>query len=104
MTGKKPFILFQYVFIAIIIILIVFSTIKMDFFLNQKNDAQPEKIKEAILKACVQCYALEGSYPPDLNYLNQHYGIILDRERYFYYYEIFASNLMPDVEVYEKGK
>lgn len=93
----QPFLL------IIIIIIAVVSVISMDEFWKRSNDAQPERIKEAIERACVQCYALEGSYPPDLEYLSEYYGLILNEDKYFYYYEIFASNVMPYVEVYERG-
>ncbi len=93
----QPFLL------IIIIIVAVVSVVSMDEFWKNSNDAQPDRIKEAIERACVQCYALEGSYPPDLEYLSEHYGLILNEDKYFYYYEIFASNVMPYVEVYERG-
>lgn len=93
----QPFLL------IIIIIVALVSVVSMDEFWKNSNDAQPDRIKEAIERACVQCYALEGSYPPDLEYLSEHYGLILNEDKYFYYYEIFASNVMPYVEVYERG-
>lgn len=93
----QPFLL------IIIIIVAVVSVVSMNEFWKNSNDAQPDRIKEAIERACVQCYALEGSYPPDLKYLSEHYGLILNEDKYFYYYEIFASNVMPYVEVYERG-
>lgn len=104
MGSRKTAQRVQYLLAFVLIIVLVFSVIQMDQFWLNNQRAQPERVKEAIEKACIQCYALEGSYPPDLNYLGDHYGIQLDHERYFYYYEIFASNLMPDVEVYEKGE
>lgn len=92
----QPFLL------IIIIIVAIVSVVSMNEFWESSNDAQPDRIKEAIERACVQCYALEGSYPPDLKYLSEHYGLILNEDKYFYYYEIFASNVMPYVEVYER--
>ncbi|MDO5415610.1 MAG: hypothetical protein Q4F29_00275 [Lachnospiraceae bacterium] len=56
-------------------------------------------LKEAIARASVQCYAIEGRYPPDVEYLEEHYGIQIDRERYHVFYEGFASNIMPDITV-----
>lgn len=51
--------------------------------------------------AAVACYAAEGVYPPDLAYLEEHYGIQIDRTRYRVFYDIFGSNLMPDITVLE---
>ncbi len=89
--------------IVIIIIVTVVSVISMDKFWENSSGTQPDRIKEAIERACIQCYALEGSYPPNLEYLSKHYGLIINDDKYFYYYEVFASNVMPYVEVYERG-
>lgn len=91
-----------FLYIALIII-VIYSALTMNNVFSTNSDAQPERIKEVIERACVQCYAIEGSYPPNLDYLVNHYGIVLDHNRYYYYYEIFASNVMPTVGVYEKG-
>ena len=40
----------------------------------------------------------------DLNYLKERYGIQVDETRYTVYYNIFASNLMPDITVLEDTK
>ena len=51
--------------------------------------------------SCVACYAAEGIYPPDLDYLKDHYGVQVDEERYTVFYSVFAENLMPDITVLE---
>jgi len=62
-----------------------------------------EQLEQAVRRAAVACYASEGIYPPTLEYLEEHYGVQVDRERYMVVYDVFASNLMPDVTVLEKG-
>ena len=62
------------------------------------------QLEEALRRGCVACYAAEGSYPSDLDYLKEHYGIQIDETRYTVYYNIFASNLMPDITVLEGRK
>ena len=59
------------------------------------------QLVDALSRGCVACYAVEGCYPPDLDYLQEHYGIQVDEERYVVYYDIFAPNLMPDITVLE---
>ena len=69
---------------------------------NLKTDRQEEgrlQLEEAVRRAAVACYAAEGTYPPDVEYLEEHYGVQVDREQYTVVYEIFASNIMPDVTV-----
>ena len=65
----------------------------------EKEQQMAQNAKSAIDRALVQCYALEGSYPADLDYIEHRYGIQLDKERFFYYFEVFGSNIMPDVIV-----
>lgn len=63
--------------------------------LNKSN------VQDIVEKYAIQCYASEGSYPPDLAYLVEHYGLILDEERYIYDYDIFASNIMPEIIIHD---
>lgn len=59
-------------------------------------------LEEGVLRAAIKCYAVEGSYPDNLAYMEEHYGVHVDRSRYVVHYEIFASNLLPDVTVLER--
>ena len=61
------------------------------------------QLEDAVRRSAVACYAAEGIYPPTLEYLEEHYGLQVNRERYTVMYEVFASNLMPDVTVLENG-
>ena len=63
-----------------------------------KSDGSDTLIK-AIRQASVQCYTIEGRYPPSVEYLEENYGIQIDRERYNVFYSGFASNIMPDITV-----
>ncbi|CBK76046.1 putative uncharacterized protein [Clostridium sp. CAG:149] len=56
-------------------------------------------LRDAIRRASVQCYAIEGRYPPSVEYLEEHYGIVIDRDRYHVFYDGWASNVMPDITV-----
>lgn len=61
-----------------------------------------EQLENSLRRAAVACYAAEGIYPPDTDYLQEHYGIQIDEGKYVVHYEIFAENLMPDITVLEK--
>ncbi len=56
-------------------------------------------IEEAVQRAALQCYAVEGIYPPDLEYLQDNYGLSVNTEDFIVVYEAFASNLPPTVMV-----
>ncbi len=60
--------------------------------------------QEAIRKAVVSCYAIEGVYPPSVSYLEQHYGVVINHNRYSVSYELAGSNIMPSIDVREKGQ
>ena len=66
------------------------------------NDALSQSNVQNIVKTyAIQCYASEGSYPPDLQYLVDNYGLILDEERFIYEYDIFSANIMPDIIIHD---
>lgn len=57
------------------------------------------RIKETVEKYAIQCYATEGAYPPNIKYLSDHYGLIIN-EKYIYEYEAVAENIKPIVQVF----
>ncbi len=65
-------------------------------------DITQQTMQQAIEKALIHCYAIEGSYPPSLEYLKENYGIYIQEERFYYYYEYVGSNVRPIVQVIEK--
>lgn len=62
-------------------------------------DEQTQSLETAIRRSVVQCYVVEGTYPPDLDYLKEHYGITYDSNRYYVDYTAIGSNLMPDITI-----
>lgn len=61
-----------------------------------------DTLKAGIARAAVQCYAIEGRYPPSVDYLIENYGVQINYDRYQVFYSGFASNIMPDITVVEK--
>ena len=57
-------------------------------------------LDQAIRRATIQCYAIEGRYPPSVEYLEEHYGLSIDREKYYVFYDGWASNIMPEITVF----
>lgn len=60
-------------------------------------------IRQLVESAARQCYAVEGVYPPNLAYLENHYGIRINKRDYFVNYDAFASNVIPTVIVTPVG-
>lgn len=63
---------------------------------------QKKSLEDALKKDMVHCYAMEGRYPESVQYMEEHYGLTYDKEKYLIDYELVGSNLMPDVMVIEK--
>ena len=85
---------------AVLAVLLVFLSALNNLSDGQRSEGR-QQLEDAVRRGAVACYAAEGIYPPNLEYLEEHYGIQVDRERYTVVYEVFASNLMPDVTVLE---
>lgn len=76
-----------------------YATIKADGLWSRSSGIQVESIERAIHEAALQCYALEGYYPEDLEYLSEHYGILLDEVHYQYHYQYVGGNIRPEIKV-----
>lgn len=61
-------------------------------------------IRDAVLRAAEECYAVEGVYPENLSYLEEHYGLVVNHRDFIVTYEAFASNLLPQVQVLVRGE
>jgi len=68
--------------------------------LGARQAGEQMKVAEnAVVRAMVQCYALESRYPPSLAYLEENYGLVLDTDKYTYHYFVNGENLRPVIEV-----
>jgi hypothetical protein len=71
--------------------------------LDSSNDAHEEEIVTSALdRSIMQCYALEGFYPPNLDYLSEHYGFTYNSDHFFIDYTYIGSNLRPDVTIIKR--
>lgn len=58
--------------------------------------------QEAVERAVVSCFSLEGVYPATYEDLKAKSGLAIDEEKYIVFYDIFASNIRPSVTVVER--
>ena len=70
---------------------------------TKSDTAQTQFVVDAVHNAALTCYAVEGAYPDNLEYLRSHYGLAYDQSRYLVTYSAFASNLLPEIYVTEVG-
>ena len=66
------------------------------------SDESAAAIRSAIQRGALQCYVVEGCYPPNLKYLEENYGIQVNTGDFYVTYDAFASNLPPTVIVTPK--
>lgn len=91
----------QLITLPFVIIMIVLLLGSITGYKDNENNIDKNTVKDTVEKYVIQCYASEGAYPPDLAYLSEHYGLILNEDKYIYEYDIFASNIMPDIIIHD---
>jgi hypothetical protein len=88
-------------FTAVVIAMIAFG-------LNQTEQSSRSEglrlLEEGLMRAAVKCYAVEGFYPDTLSYIEENYGIFIDRTKYTVHYSVIATNLLPDITVIERRR
>ncbi len=89
--------------ILIFVALILAFVLLINNITSKNNERELQIVRDAVKNAALTCYAVEGMYPDDLAYLQDHYNLSYNEERYHVFYEPFASNLMPSIKVAERG-
>ena len=82
--------------VAAVLVCFLVALSRLDTGRREKGRQQ---LEEALRRTAVSCYALEGAYPPSVEYMKEHYGLTYDDSRYTIHYSVFASNLMPEITV-----
>jgi len=88
--------------VAVVIIFAAFLYMSVDNAQKGSDNEMYEILTDAIARSAVQCYAIEGFYPPDIEYLEENYGLVVNHDKYVISYNVFASNIMPEIEVFNK--
>ena len=84
---------------------VLLAVLLLSVFRHPKTDLEDSgarAIREAVRRSALQCYVVEGVYPPDLAYLEDNYGLQVNTEDYYVTYEAFSSNLPPTIRVMQK--
>ncbi|MGL4791883.1 MAG: hypothetical protein ACRCW1_10775 [Anaerotignaceae bacterium] len=84
---------------------VVISAIIISGVNSATSTTKEEEIKiavESITRAVVSCYAIEGFYPESYEYIKENYGVSIDENKFAVFYDIFSSNIMPEITVIER--
>lgn len=84
---------------AVLLGVVCLFTYGVDAVSQTTQQEQLAAARRAVARAAVHCYALEGAYPPDMTYLEEHYGLAVNQKEFAIRYNCFASNLMPEIDV-----
>lgn len=89
--------------IAVIMLLavIVWSIYGVNNAENIQSKQEKTELENSINKTITLCYSIEGCYPPNIQYLIDNYNLKVDSSKYVVHYEVFASNIAPEVEVFD---
>lgn len=100
--GKR---ILQSVNFSILFFLAVIAVFLYGIATVSSGSAEDERriLDEAIHKDIVHCYAVEGMYPPTLSYMEEHYGLMYDHDKFLVDYETIGSNIMPNVTILERS-
>lgn len=83
---------------ALVLFVFLFAVGKSETSSSKK---QKETLENAIDKSLVSCYILEGRYPENFAYLEENYGITYDKKAYRVDYQVFGSNIKPNIDIVE---
>ena len=86
------------IFTLIIMVMILFGLRQTE----AANRAEGVRLlEEGILRAVIHSYAVSGHYPESLEYIVENFGIHIDETRFLVHYNIFATNILPEIIVWD---
>lgn len=89
--------------IVVFAVLIAGATGLISRISGVSSEAEHKLVVDAVQASALTCFAVEGGYPQSLQYLKDNYGLTYDSERFMVVYNAFASNILPDIRVLERG-
>ena len=80
-------------------LLVIFFLYGISSISGSTISRQQESLETALNRDIIHCYAVEGFYPPSLSYIEEHYGLIYDKDLFFVDYQPVGSNLHPNITI-----
>lgn len=98
--SRRPYTGVISVLLFLVILFCIYTAVQS---LSERSlEEQEQNLIQALRQSTVQCYAVEGFYPENLEYLTKHYGIRYDHNTFFVDYQPSARNIMPEITVIRK--
>lgn len=89
------------IILFLVIIIVFMSAIR--YTAGNTMNRQEDALNRALERDIVQCYAQNGYYPPSLDYIKEHYGLIYDEGSFFVDYTPVGGNIYPGYRVIRIG-
>ncbi len=100
--AKRPLAgILSVLLLAVVLLLFV---IGLNNIQTSNETEQAKLLERSVTRSITACYALEGAYPPDIEYLTEHYGLVYDEKQYFIDYQYIGANLRPDVTIIKRNE
>ena len=91
-----------YLPLALLLLVLTFFVLFTNSFSQANLEHEKTILQDALNRSITQCYALEGSYPFKLSYLEDNYGLTYNKEHFYIDYQYIGANLRPDVTIIER--
>ena len=83
----------------VMVVLLAGSVLVINSMVSAGDAGEVRMVQDAVKNAALTCFAVEGAFPYELDYLRDHYGLAYDEETYFVVYDVFDPNIMPIIQV-----
>lgn len=77
----------------------IFFLVAISNVSDDVNDNEVKTLEDSIDKAITTCYAIEGAYPENLQYIEDNYGVWIDYDKFLVVYSVLGPNVKPSVLV-----
>lgn len=94
--------IWQFVSMFFVLGFLIFFIVGVSTVDDTTSNEQAKSLETAVRRSVAQCYAVEGTYPPSLEYLEEHYGLLYDTDSFYIDYTAIGSNIMPDITILPK--
>ncbi len=88
--------------LLLFIIVLTLAWYSADSMTSANTSREKALLDQALSRSITQCYALEGTYPPNLTYIEDHYGLTYNHDHYYIDYQFIGANLRPDITIIER--
>ncbi|NLD20549.1 MAG: hypothetical protein GX663_09980 [Clostridiales bacterium] len=87
--------------LCVFLIILLLFFYGMDSLSKDTTERQMEGLETSLRDTVTYCYAVEGSYPESVKYMEDNYGLTYDEAKFYVGYRTLGANILPDITVIE---